>query len=104
VPRYKIELSPEAAEQADAIQVWWVENRPKNRALFLRELRAAVRQVRRSPFTGKLYEAAGVRPTRRILLPKTGYHMYYWPDETATIIRVYAVWYGGRGNGPPFPR
>lgn len=37
---------------------------------------------------------------RRILFPKTSYHIYYWPDEAALVVRVYAVWYGGRGEGP----
>lgn len=53
--------------------------------------------------TGRIYEAAGVRPTRRILLPKTGYHVYYWPDEEAAMIRVYAIWHGSREHGPRLP-
>ena len=45
-----------------------------------------------------------MRPIRRILLPKTSYHIYYWPDEAALVVRVYAVWYGGRGEGPKLGR
>jgi plasmid stabilization system protein ParE len=98
--RYTVELSPEALVHIDAIREWRLANRQGSPALFLRELRAALRQAQRSPHTGKLYEAAGVRPIRRILLPKTSYHIYYWPDEATLVVRVYAVWYGGRGEGP----
>ena len=98
--RYMVEFSPEATAHVEAVREWWWVNRQASPGLFLRELRAALRQVQRSPHTGKLYEAAGVRQIRRILLPKTSYHLYYWPDEAARIVRVYAVWYGGRGEGP----
>jgi plasmid stabilization system protein ParE len=98
--RYAVEFSPEALGHLEAIREWWLVNRQTSPGLFLRELRAAPRQAQRSPHTGKLYEAAGVRSIRRILLPKTSYHIYYWPDEAAQVVRVYAVWHGGRGEGP----
>jgi len=98
--RYAVEFSPEALAHVEGVREWWLANRQTSPALFLRELRTALRQAQRSPHTGKLYEAAGVRPIRRILLPKTSYHIYYWADEAALVVRVYAVWYGGRGEGP----
>ena len=104
MPRYKVEFSPEATAHAEAIENWWRANRPKNPGLFLRELRSALRQLRRSPHSGTLYEAPGVRPVRRILLARSGYHLYHWPDDEAGLVRVYAVWHSARGKGPALPR
>jgi hypothetical protein len=88
VPRYAVEFSPEAIVHVERVKEWWLANRRASPSLFLRELRAALRQAQRSPHLGLRYEAAGVRPIRRILLPKTSYHIYYWPDEAARIVRV----------------
>jgi plasmid stabilization system protein ParE len=101
--RYRVEFSPEALAHAQVIRQWWVANRPRAPQLFLHELRAAVMQLRRAPLSGRPYEAVGVRPTRRLLLPKTHFHLYHWLDETTDVVRIYAVWHSARGEGPPLP-
>ena len=104
MPRYRVEFSPEATAHAEAIAAWWRANRAKNPALFVSELRAALRQPRRLPHSGTIYEARGVRRVRRILLARSGYHLYHWPDEDAALVRVYAIWHSARGKGPALPR
>ena len=100
---YTVEFSPEAAAHAEAIHTWWKGNRPKAPRLFAAELAAALRHVRRWPESGKLYEQEGVRQTRRLMLPKSRYQIYYWADDATAVIRIYAVWHTSRGEGPPLP-
>lgn len=102
--RCRVELTPEALDHAKVIQEWWLTNRPQAPNLFLRELRAAIRQLRRSPLSGKPYEPQGVRPTRRLLLPGSRYQLYYVADELTRLVRIYAVWHTARGARPPLPR
>ena len=98
--RYTVEFSPEAIAHAEVIQAWWKLNRPKAPRLFATELAAALRHVRRWPEAGQLYEPEGVRPTRRLMLPKSRYQIYYWIDDAKAVIRIYAVWHTSRGDGP----
>ena len=37
---------------------------------------------------------------RRVLLPKTGTHVYYSVDEDADLVTVVAVWGAPKGRGP----
>jgi len=98
--RYRVELSPEALEHAQAIRTWWVENRPAAPDLFVDELGAAIRKLESAPRIGARYEAPGFREIRRVLLPRTRYHLYYTVDEDARLVRVHAIWHLSRGNRP----
>ncbi len=60
----------------------------------------AVRQLRRVPHSGRPYAPPDARPTRRLVLPKTRYLVYYVTDEPAQLVRVYAVWHGAHERGP----
>ena len=62
--RYRVEFSPEAASHVEAIAAWWIANRPAAPLLFANELRAALRQLQRSPNSGLPYAPTGVHPTR----------------------------------------
>ncbi|MCG8425564.1 MAG: hypothetical protein MJE77_47400 [Proteobacteria bacterium] len=46
---YRIELSPEALEQAEIAQSWWDENRPKAPGLFEKEFSAALDRIALMP-------------------------------------------------------
>ena len=37
---------------------------------------------------------------RRLLLPRTGHHIYFTIDEPASLVRVHAIWHASRGHGP----
>ena len=56
----------------------------------------------RDPELGKRYRRArGRQPEiRRLLLP-TGWHLYYRFDSERQLVEVLAVWFAGRGSGPP---
>jgi hypothetical protein len=40
---------------------------------------------------------------RRILMPRTRYHVYYVVAEDERLVLVHAVWHTARGQGPKLP-
>ena len=68
--------------------------------LFARELVVAVRQLARSPLSPPAYERANAPAVRRLLLPRTRYHVYFAVDESTRLVRIHAVWHASRGSGP----
>lgn len=67
--------------------------------LFAEELRNALDLIRTTPWLGSAYQAMRGREHRRVLMPKTRYHVYYrvcGPDR----VRVVAIWSTVRGRGP----
>jgi plasmid stabilization system protein ParE len=100
LPRYRVEFSPAATAHVERIHDWWRANRPKAPGLFRRELTVALRHLRRSPHLAPAYEGPEVPATRRLLMPRTRYHVYFAIDDTAAVVRVYAVWHASRGQAP----
>lgn len=98
--RYRVELSPEALEHAQAIRGWWLANRPLAPDLFVEELGAAIRKLASAPRIGARYEAAGFREMRRFLLARTRYHVYYAVDDANRVVKIHAVWHLSRGIEP----
>lgn len=98
--RHRVELSPEALDQAQLIRAWWMENRPAAPDLFAEELAAAVRKLASLPRIGAPYDAPGFREMRRVLLARTRYHVYYAVDQDERIVRIHAIWHLSRGTGP----
>ena len=74
----KLEISKRARRQIERIQTWWVRERPAARGLFLDEIAAAEQQLRATPELGSIYAEYRTRTVRRVLLPKTNHHLYYW--------------------------
>jgi plasmid stabilization system protein ParE len=100
VNRYRVELSEEALEQAQLIRAWWIENRPAAQDLFADELRAAIRKLGATPRIGARYDEPDFREMRRVLMPRTRYHVYYTVDDGSRLVRIHAVWHVSRGRGP----
>ena len=98
--RYRVELSPEALEHAQAIRAWWIENRPAAPNLFVDELGAAIRKLGVLPRIGCRYDAPSQPEMRRVLMPRTRYHIYYTVDEDSRVARIQAVWHASRGHAP----
>ena len=95
-----MEFSPSAAAHAEAVDIWWRANRDRAPGLFRLELEAAVRHLRRAPYSAPRYDASVVPDTRRLLLPRTGHHLYFVIDDATAVIRAYAVWHTARRGGP----
>ena len=75
-------FTPEAEQQADECDRWWRENRDA-RDLFARELADAKLVLREAPNVGSMYTVLDELPVRRVLLRKTGTHVYYSIDRDA---------------------
>jgi plasmid stabilization system protein ParE len=78
---------------------WWRENRPAARTLFEEELRAALEQIRTIPNLGSTYRAMPGLEHRRVLMPKTAYHVYY-RIVRPNLVRIVSVWSAVRGREP----
>ncbi len=91
--RYRVELSPEALTHAELIDAWWIVNRPAAPTLFLDELEAAIRQLEATPHIE-------LPAARRLLMPRTRYHVYYAIEDDDSVVRIHAVWHTSRGHGP----
>jgi plasmid stabilization system protein ParE len=96
----KLEISKRARSHIEKRQAWWSEHRPAARSLFLDELAAAERQLRHAPELGAFYVECNGRIIRRVLLPKTGTHVYYALDANCDLVTILAVWGAQRGRAP----
>jgi plasmid stabilization system protein ParE len=90
----------EADLQVMVIDAWWTENRPAARELFRCELRDVCELLEQMPFIGRAYGTRGGETVRRVLLPRSRYHVFYEVDADAARITVRAVWSARRGQGP----
>ena len=96
----RIRITPEAEAQAESAAAWWRGNRPGAPALFGDELAGALTLLSAAPEAGPRYRRRGVPGLRRLLLPRTRYHVYYLYDAEAGVCMVAAVWGAVRGRGP----
>ena len=90
--------TPEADAQIREIDDWWRANRRSSPDLLLEELSASFDIMAEAPQVGRPYRQSPIPGTRRVLLKRTRYHVYYVPrtDE----VRVLMVWHAQRGVGP----
>jgi hypothetical protein len=94
----RVEFSDDARAQANAASVWWTLNRDYP-DLFDDELEAAVIRLTRAPETPAIYSHMAGLEVRRILLPRTQFHLYY--AIAKDIVVVHAIWGAVRGEPPP---
>jgi plasmid stabilization system protein ParE len=101
VKRYRVQSTAHARAQMQIVSRWWRENRPSNPALFRDELTAATARLSAFPGAGTSYEESDVDGVRRVLLPRTSYHVYYVVNDATRTVTIMAVWHSARGQGPP---
>ena len=82
------------------VNAWWRANRPGEAELFEHELRRARDRLVEQPDLGQLYQNLGERTVRRLLLPKTEQHLYYFVDSPADTLIVITIWGARRGRAP----
>lgn len=93
----KVELSEEAEAHVLAIDTWWREKRQAVAPLFAGELEQVLKALQETPTLGTVYRTRTMT-TRRVLLPRTHYHVYF--VQEANRLYVVAVWSAFRGSGP----
>ena len=97
----KIDLSPRALLQLKAAEEWWQENRSMAPDLFLNEVDNALLRLAEHPCIGSPYPRPLHPNIRRVILKRTGYHIYYEYDESSDRIWIMDVWSAFRGEDPP---
>lgn len=73
--RVEVVVVPTALEQVARIDEWWQRERVSAPDLFLEEFGAALDRLATAPSAGTVYVGAHRRDLRRVLLPRTRYHV-----------------------------
>ncbi len=98
---FRVQVTAEARRQLLEVDEWWRTNRPEAQDLVLREFSRVVALLTMTPTAGKVYAAQTSAGFRRVLLRRSGFHVYYLVDDAARVVVIAAVWNGARGHGPP---
>jgi plasmid stabilization system protein ParE len=93
-----VRVLPEAIERIDEARAWWLEHREKAPNLFDEELERALDAIATAPATGQRVPLRRGRSVRRMLMPKTAFHVYY--EITDEEVRVLTIWGAVRSRGP----
>lgn len=81
----KIEIAKQARRQAERASNWWRENRLYTPGLFDAELERALQLLLVMPNAGVSYATARRPGLRRLLLPKTEYHLYFAVERASAV-------------------
>jgi plasmid stabilization system protein ParE len=100
VTRYRVIVTQRAEDQIRSISAWWRANRLSAPELFNEEFTTAVERLTTSPLSGTPYAVAQPPGIRRVLLRRSGYHVYYTIESHLKLVAVRAVWHAARGHGP----
>jgi len=95
---FRVLITSEAREQLLEIDTWWAANRRSASDLVWSELDEAIEGLQQFPTSGNDYPA--MPGHRRLLLRRTGFHIYYIIDEDKREVTIVAVWGARRGHGP----
>lgn len=102
--RAQVRSVPTADEQIDVADAWWRTHRPGAPDLFANELRAAKELLSSSPEAGQRRQHKHIPGLRRLLLPKSRYHVYYTHNPKREDVVILAVWSAVRGKRPRLER
>ncbi len=95
----KLLFSPRAKRDIERCARWWLQNRDIAPGLFAEELADALKLIRTAPALSTPFGAMNGREHRRVLMPKTEYHVYFRVVKKDTI-RIVSVWSAIRKRGP----
>jgi plasmid stabilization system protein ParE len=94
----RVVLQRRAIREIQEIDDWWRHNRPAAPELFLTELEATLTVTALMPSLGATIRGTRAPGLRRMLLPRTRYHLYY--RVRGDVLEVLALWHARRGSGP----
>ena len=95
----KLEFAARALKEIEQRGRWWIANRPASPQLFAQELEQAFDLIKATRILGSIFARKRNKTILRVLLPKTGYHLYFRQDGP-DVIRVLCVWGAKRERGP----
>ena len=86
----KLDFSPRAQRDIERCVRWWRQNRLLAPNLFDEELARALDQIRTAPELSGRYLAMNGLEHRRVLMPRTDYHVYFRivSDDAIRIVTV----------------
>jgi len=97
----RIRFTSEALKAARTKRAWWVQHRDKAPGLFVAELGAVVAKLRDGADKERQrYALFGGRIVWRLLMPKTGNHVYYRHDSSAGVVEILSIWNATAGAPP----
>jgi plasmid stabilization system protein ParE len=96
----KIEIGKRAQRQVERADRWWRKHRPSASALFEREYEHALGMLLGMPTAGAPYPTRRRPSMRRLLLPRSQYHLYFCVERSDTVVVIHSLWGVRRGRGP----
>jgi plasmid stabilization system protein ParE len=100
MPSYEVRVVPRAQAQLDEIVAWWKTNRQAAPMLVVDEFEAAAQRLSTAPLSGAIYRQMVFPLVRRLLLPRSRYHIYYEVHEMTGLVEIVAFWHAARQRGP----
>ena len=88
----KVVFTPEATEQAEYCDSWWRE--------LARELAETKALILGVPNIGAVYSRIDGQPVLRVLMKKTGHHLYYAMEPSSTALPSTPFGVRGKRAGP----
>ena len=95
----KLVLLAEAQARFEAEGEWWRENRDATE-LFIEEFTQTLEMLASTPEVGQAYRVARGKLIQRVLMKKTGCHVYYFHDREHDLVEIHSVWGARRERGP----
>lgn len=98
--RLLVKPTRSAAAQIRHAATWWRENRDKSPLAFSEDLERAFEVIALQPGVGARATHFEGEDIRRLLLSRTGYHLYYRVNAVENRVEVLALWHMRRGIPP----
>jgi plasmid stabilization system protein ParE len=64
------------------------------------EFETAIQQLTTSPESGRLHDRRKQVHVRKVLMPRSRYHLYYEVNPASRLVTILAVWHVSRGQEP----
>ncbi|MGQ0621591.1 MAG: type II toxin-antitoxin system RelE/ParE family toxin [Panacagrimonas sp.] len=91
-------VKPRAAREILRAAEWWRDNRPAAPGAIASDVKAAVEVLVEQPGIGTQIENARDSNTRRLLLARTRYFIYY--RTKGSFLEILAFWHSSRDREP----
>lgn len=88
MPPYAVTVAPIANAQIEAALLWWSRNRPASRGLLANEVDRGLALIEHVPQAGRRTTSTLFRDVRRLLLRRSGYHLYYQVLDAQHAVHV----------------
>jgi hypothetical protein len=98
-PVAKVVLLDEAQRRFEAEDEWWREHRD-TKELFVEEFAQTLHELTFMPGKRQRYRVARGKLIQRVLMPRTGCHVYYFHDRDRDLVEIHSIWGARRERGP----